>query len=85
MKDLTSAELIRVLRTSFPEMNAADFDEDLDTFTGSRCGVLMAFSWQFNQWVRRQGRAGPPRPCPDRSTLGRINACASWDSSDGCG
>ena len=48
----TGEELAQLLRSSFPEMNGADFDEDVDSMDiGSRCGVLIAFSNQFNAWV----------------------------------
>lgn len=53
MTEPTSQELAQLLRNSFPEMDDADFDEDVDSMVvGSRCGVLIAFSNQFNAWVR---------------------------------
>ena len=54
MKEPTGPELAQLLRESFPEMNAAGFDENVAFFcddTPSQCGVLLAFSWQFNEWV----------------------------------
>jgi len=49
----TGAELAQSFRLRFPEMNLATFDVDVDSMTGSRCGTLIAFSWQFREWVQR--------------------------------
>jgi hypothetical protein len=55
-----SAEGLRSLRERFPDMND-EFAESLKkTGIYSRCGVLMAFSYQFNRWVR-EGKADPVR------------------------
>jgi hypothetical protein len=41
-------------------MNVVEFDEDMNRVTGTRCGALMAFSSQFNEWVRA-GKIEPIR------------------------
>jgi hypothetical protein len=52
MTEPSAVELAQQLRDLFPEMRIEDFDKDLDSMPGSRCGTLTAFSSQFNNWVR---------------------------------
>lgn len=61
-------ELLGLLRASFPEIDSEGFAEDLklfdaDSTDATRCGVLTAFSSQFNNWVREE-RSEPVRRAP---------------------
>jgi len=55
-----SAEGLRSLRERFPDINDEFAERLKKTGIYSRCGVLMAFSYQFKQWVR-EGKADPVR------------------------
>jgi hypothetical protein len=62
-EDLTGIELAQLLRQEFPQLDTSTFDEDVASMVApdksmsppdpSRCAVLIAFSHQFNDWVRQ--------------------------------
>jgi hypothetical protein len=55
-----SADGLRSLRKRFPDIDDEEAERLRKTGIYSRCGVLMAFSFQFNRWVR-EGKADPVR------------------------